>query len=127
MDRSLSLQDIIIAYSHPYDLNIGVPGCKDFRFFNYILARLASTKKEKVSAISKEIGRDEEYILKKITPSLIENKIIYFNEKTEELTFNGKYSESWEYSKGLFRHICEKLFKEKDPSSLTYQKIEVIR
>lgn len=122
MNRSLSLQDIVIAYSHPYQLNLGVPGCKEFRFFNYILARLTSAKKESLSSISKEIGLSEEYILKKIAPSLIKKEIVYFNEKTKELTFNDKYSESWEYSKGLFRHICEKLFKEKDPSSLTYVK-----
>jgi len=127
MGKKLSVQDVIIAYSHPHNLGIGVPSCKDFRFFNYILARLSSTKKEKISDIAQEIGLSESYVLKKIGPSLFkkfneEEKLVFYDEDTKELTFNEKYSESWEYSKGLFRHICEKLFKEKDPTSLTYQK-----
>jgi hypothetical protein len=125
MGKSLSLQDVIVAYSRPYNLEIGVPSCKEFRFFNYILARLFSKKREKISEISKETGLSEEYIVKKIKPSLFgneEERLVHYNESTKELAFNERYSESWEYSKGLFRHICDKLFKEKDPSSLTYMK-----
>lgn len=127
MAKKLLVQDIVIAYSHPYNQTIGVPSYKDFRFFNYILARLSVTKKEKLDDLAREIGVSESYILKKIAPTLFrefdgEERLVFYNEDTEELKFNERYSESWEYSKGLFRHICEKLFKEKDPSSLTYQK-----
>ena len=119
MGKKLSVQDVIIAYSHPYNLGIGVPGCKDFRFFNYILARLSATKKEKLSDIAQEIGLSESYMLKKIEPSLFpekfkeEEKLVFYDKDAKELRFNERYSESWEYSKGLFRHICEKLLKRK--------------
>jgi hypothetical protein len=125
MGKSLSLQDVIIAYSRPYNLEIGVPSCKEFRFFNYVLARLFSKRKDRIAEISKDTGLSEEYIVKKIRPSLFgieEERLVHFNETTKELVLNERYLESWEYSKGLFRHVCEKLFKEKDPSSLTYKK-----
>jgi len=131
MGRRLNLQDIITVYSRPYNLPLGIPSFKEFRFFNYVLARTFESEKVKLDDIISETGLSEEYIMKKIKPTLLneqntrdEDQLIFYDPGLRELNLNNKHKESWEYCKGLFRHICEKLFKEKDPSSLTYKKVD---
>jgi len=131
MGRKLNLQDIITVYSRPYNLPLGVPSLKEFRFFNYVLARTYESGKVKLDDIMSETGLSEEYIMKKIKPTLLneqntrdEDQLVFYDPGLKELNLNDKHKESWEYCKGLFRHICEKLFKEKDPSSLTYKKVD---
>jgi hypothetical protein len=122
MGRRLTPQDVVIAYSRPYNVINGIPGPKEFRFFNYVLAKCYTSKKITIQNIIDEIGLERKYILKKITPTLLETEIVIYTESSDELSLNEKYKESWEYCVGLFNHICVKLFKEKDPSSLTYIK-----
>ncbi|MEZ5335953.1 MAG: hypothetical protein R2741_12330 [Methanolobus sp.] len=38
--RKLNIGDVLIAYSHPYNKDLGVPSTKKFRLYNYVLSRL---------------------------------------------------------------------------------------
>src|SRR2546422_1759239 len=59
----LTRQDIILAYSHPFNKKLGVPSKKKFRVYNWVLERLLDSGKPlKTGDLAKEAGLgDDEF------------------------------------------------------------------
>jgi len=129
--RSLTAQDIIIAYSHPYNKQLDIPSKKKYRVYNYVLWKLQENSPQKISSLASELGLSERELLGRINYLTNENvepddplnqsePISYID--ADNLYFNDEYDGSWEYSVGLFEHICKRLFKDKRPDALIYKK-----
>ena len=129
--RLLMAQDIIIAYSHPYNQQLGIPSKKKYRIYNYVLWKLQEKSPQKISSLVSELGLTEKELLNRINyltnenigsnDPLAQNIPIAYIDK-DNLYFNNEYDGSWEYSVGLFEHICKRLFKDKKPDALIYKK-----
>jgi len=129
--RSLTAQDVIIAYSHPYNERLDIPSKKKYRAYNYVLWKIQENSPRSISSLAKELKLSEKELLRRINYLISENveqgdlltqnkPIAYIS--GDELYFNEDYVGSWEYCIGLFEHICKKLFKEKKPNALVYKK-----
>jgi len=129
--RLLMAQDIIIAYSHPYNQQLGIPSKKKYRIYNYVLWKLQEKSPQKISSLVSELGLTKKELLNRINyltnenigsnDPLAQNIPIAYIDK-DNLYFNNEYDGSWEYSVGLFEHICKRLFKDKKPDALIYKK-----
>jgi len=128
MGRPLTQQDVVVAYSHPYNEKLGIPGVKVFRRYNFVLAELYRNHKQRLSELCRKSGIDEGDLLDSLRNSLPlkklggEEELVFYDEHSREFALNEKYVQSWDYDVGLFLHICKRLFKDKDPSALTYEK-----
>jgi len=129
--RPLTAQDIIIAYSHPYSKELGIPSKKKYRVYNYVLWKLQDNSPQNISSLTAELELSEKELLgriKYLTGDNIEQDDPLSQSdpiaqiKGDNLYFNDNYDGSWEYSIGLFEHICKKLFKDKKPDALIYKK-----
>ncbi|CAD7777024.1 hypothetical protein FHEFKHOI_02080 [Candidatus Methanoperedenaceae archaeon GB50] len=129
--RPLTAQDIIIAYSHPHNKELGIPSRKEYRRYNYVLWKLQNGSPQSISSLAADLGVSERELLFRINyltgerlksddPLKQNDPIAYV--KGDNLYFNEDYEGSWEYSIGLFEHICKELFKDKKPDALIYKK-----
>jgi len=129
--RPLTAQDIIIAYSHPYNKQLGIPSKKKYRVYNYVLWKIQEKSPQKISSLISELKLNEKELLSRINyltnekiepndPLSHNDPIAFIN--GDNLYFNDEYDGSWEYSIGLFEHICKRLFKDKRPDALIYKK-----
>ncbi|MBA2840919.1 hypothetical protein HNP87_001451 [Methanococcus maripaludis] len=122
---SLTEQDIILAYSHPYSDELSIPSKKKYHVYNHILYKLQKEGPQDISKLSKELKLTERELKTRI--SYLINSIggknpIVTGLDQNKLIFNEDYEDSWEYVVGLFEHICHKIFKEQDPNALVYNK-----
>lgn len=126
----LTPQDIILSYSHPYNEKLDIPSKKKYKAYDFVLKKLQKEGTQKLSSLSEEMSIEKEELLQERIKNYILNDIggnpplVYYDQTTEELSFNREYEGSWEYVISLFEKICKKLFKEKDPSALIYTKEE---
>lgn len=137
--RPLLTQDIIIAYSHPWNEELDVPTPKEFRMYNYIIRKTHEKGTISLSELSKESAIDKQRILTKlqegkklgkyilakkneIPRNMEDQPILIFDESSETLSFNSAFKGSWEFVISIFEYICKKLFKEKDPEALIYRR-----
>jgi len=129
--RTLKAQDVIIAYSHPYNKELGIPSKKKYRLYNYVLCKLQENSPQSISSLCLELGIGREELLNRVhyltnnnfsadDPMLQSAPLAYA--QGDELRFNEEYEGSWEYCVGLFEHICKELFKDKKPDALIYKK-----
>jgi hypothetical protein len=129
--RPLTAQDVIIAYSHPYNKELGIPSKKEYRRYNYVLWKLQETSPQNISSLASDLGLSGKELLSRINyltnsnlksdDPLIQNSPMAYI-KGDRLYFNEDYKGSWEYCIGLFEHICKELFKDKKPDALIYKK-----
>ncbi len=123
----LTTQDIIIAYSHPYNTEFQVPSKKKFQRYNYVLSELYRKSPQRFSEIAASIGTSKDELHNEIKKYLLDKKggfepIANYDSTTDEISLNNRYTDSWRYVTDLFETICYKLFKEKDQSALIYEK-----
>lgn len=128
--RELTPQDIILAYSHPYNEILNIPSTKKYGAFNHVLYKVQKSP-QKISNLASDLNMNEWELsgrIKYLTGENIrgddplkKNDPIVFR-KGDELHFNQDYDGSWEYCVGLFESICRRLFKEKNPNALIYNK-----
>lgn len=126
---NLTAQDIIIAYSHPYNKILELPSTKKYNSYKYVLNKIQQSP-QKISELASELNMIPNELLRSISylthENIIDNDILQNNEpiaflNEDEIVFNNDYEGSWEYSIGLFENICTKLFKEKQPNALIYK------
>ena len=121
----LTIQDIILGCSHPYNDDVEIPSTKKFRRYRYILSKLKnSPQKLSVLAESCNISKNE---LKNSMAILFDGydndiPLVYYDEENDELKLNIEYDDSWEFVIGIFEKICKKLFKDKNIDVLMYEK-----
>ncbi len=123
----LTIQDVIIAYSHPYNPELQIPSKKKFQRYNYVLAELYKKSTHKLSDIAASLNVSKDDLKNEINNYLLEKKgenepIVNYDPTTDEISLNNRYKDSWQYVTDLFKSICYKLFKEKDQSALIYEK-----
>jgi len=129
--KLLTAQDVIIAYSHPYNKELNIPSTKKYRIYNYVLYKLQENSPQNIPLLAREIGLSEEELLSRInyltnsgmdsSDPLAQNDPIAYIE-SNNIHFNDEYDGAWEYCVGLFEHICKRLFKDKKPDALIYKK-----
>ncbi|ETA67182.1 hypothetical protein MettiDRAFT_0595 [Methanolobus tindarius DSM 2278] len=122
--RKLNIGDVLIAYSHPYNRELGVPSTKKFRLYNYVLSRLFQESPLQISKLVSEIDIDEKEFLRRINKLYLKSfpddePII--KKEGDYLHLNDLYRDSWPYTLSLFDKFCEKLFKNKDQRVLMYE------
>ncbi len=127
MGRQLTKQDVVVALSHPYNRALGIPSAKSFRRYDFILARLFEKPRQELSTLARESGLSKEDALKSLQSLVLkplggDEPLAVHDKSKEEISLNPKYTQSWEYSVGLFQHVCKSLFKDKDPRALTYER-----
>jgi hypothetical protein len=65
MGRTLTIQDAIIAYSHPYNEELDIPSPKEFRMYNFVLRELQKRSPQTLSEIAERGNVSKERLLKK--------------------------------------------------------------
>ena len=130
--RRLKIQDVIVAYSNPYNEILDIPSKKKFRFYNRILMETYLHPTASISNLARKLGlqiddimdalqgeRMKDYLIKspKNPEALLEIDIT-----NDRMTINRQYRESWSYVVSLFANICTKLFKDKDLNAFIYEK-----
>lgn len=127
--RELTAQDVIIAYSHPYNKIIGIPSSKKYSAYKYVLSRIQDSP-QKIPDLASQLSMIPNELIRRITyltnQGVSKNDLLRQNDpiaflNNDELRFNIDYEGSWEYTIGLFENICTKLFKDKKPNALIYQ------
>ncbi len=139
MGRPLLIQDVIIAFSRPWNSDLKIPTPKEFRMYNFVikeafekgtvtldeLSQKSGVSKLRLLNKLKESRRLGKYILMKkeeITTNYEEQPLLIFDEEAQTITFNSRFKGSWEFVVRIFEYICRKLFKEKDPEALIYKR-----
>ena len=107
--RAIQAADARIAYAHPFNDKLQVPSRKKFRYYNYLLYRLATEggRVQLDSETQQGRGRLEEDGIAQVKGNL--------------LVLNPEWYDSWEYTKGLFETLCRRLFVQKDFGALKYE------
>jgi hypothetical protein len=117
--RTVDKADIAIAYAHPFNSKLGIPGGKEFKRYSLIVSEFHSNGSqpiditqfaEKHGLSEKEFDSAIRYILK--------NKIAERDGNILKPLLD--IDTSWEYVKSFFQNLCRKLFIEKDQSALIY-------
>lgn len=128
--RELRPQDVILAFSHPYNSELNIPSGKRYKVYEYVLRDLQENGSKKLTEYAKETGIPEPELvgpeggrLKSYLLSEIDgyDPLVEFNEKTKELSFNRSYRGTWGFLVRLFEDFSERLFKKKDPEALIYE------
>lgn len=109
--RAIQVADARIAYAHPFNDELQVPSKKKFRYYNYLLYRLAKDKRVPLDSEAQQ-GRKR----------LEEDGIA--QAQGEWLVLKPDWYDSWEYTKGLFEALCRRLFVQKDFGALKYEVID---
>src|SRR2546426_6531910 len=123
----LTRQDIILAYSHPFNKKLGVPSKKKFRVYNWVLERLLDSGKPlKTGDLAKEAGLGDDEFRNRIRNYLFfgwdgNKPLVRLDDATGDLVLEAEYRDSWRFVLSIFDSICSRLFKEKDPSALVYK------
>jgi hypothetical protein len=119
--RELRIQDIVIAQSHPYSPELGVPSNKKYQLHRLILSEAHRHKTTKIDleSLSKENGLDLEALRKGVESLKGYELIKSQNGSTVKLSVDPR--ESWEYTKSLFSYICKRLFIDKEPEALRFK------
>ncbi len=132
--RPIAVADMIIAYSHPYNTELKIPSTKEYRFYNRILMELSNVKETKLSTMASNLGITVDKLLTELNTPLVKRNLIFDNQYPDGLIHVDKdrdaiginssspYVDSWEYMRGYFENICNRLFKDKDVTALTYVK-----
>lgn len=127
LGRNLARQDVIIAYSHPYNAALETPSKKKFRIYNFVLRKLSEKSPQKLSVLAEEVGISHDALLNRIKNYLLEPKdnrrsIVTYDQHSDELKLREEYIGSWSYVVNLFEYLCNRLYKEKNQSALIYKK-----
>jgi hypothetical protein len=117
--RTIDLADIAIAFAHPFNSKLGIPGVKKFKIYSLLVAEFHLNKSQPI-----DIPR---FLTKHgLTEKDISGAIKYINahgiakREGNALKALVDINASWEYVKSFFQNLCQRLFIEKDQSALIY-------
>ncbi len=116
--EQISLFDIYVALAHPFNKNLNVPSVKKFQPHNRLIAETTWLNKRSIKA-SECNGFPEENFVRACRFFKNENFGEY-NEVKNEFIFKNDPRASWQKTIRIFEYICNRLFREKNPSGLTY-------
>ncbi len=119
--EQLTMVDMQLALSHPYNMQLGIPTVKNFQPHFRVIAE--AHWKESRSVNVNDYEEPE-------TKNMLHHGMVYLSEKLDAgiyekrsgiFTFHVDPRVTWIKVKRIFENICEKLFREKDPNGLTYK------
>ncbi|MDA8056332.1 MAG: hypothetical protein M0Z77_11900 [Thermoplasmatales archaeon] len=132
--RKIRIPDLIIAYSRPYNDDLGIPSRKDYKMYDRIIKEVVTSGSATFSNLSTKLGIPEEKVLGEITTRLMRKYIVKSDSNPDglliidqehkkiELNTRSPYVRSWDYTKSYFADFCNRLFKEKDVRALLYER-----
>lgn len=117
--RTIDKADIAIAFAHPFNQKLGIPGTKKFKRYSMIIAEFHLNRSQPIDiqTLINKYGFNEKDISSAIR-YIEEHKIA----KLDGITLKPlvDINASWEYVKSFFQSLCQRLFIEKDQSALIY-------
>jgi hypothetical protein len=122
--RTVDYADILIAFAHPFNDQLGIPTAKKFKRYALLVAELdraAYPNPIDLKAISTKFGIPVEE-LKHATKPLIKYNVARL--EVNHLIPLIDVRNSWDYTIGFFQNLCKRLFISKDPSALIYEATE---
>lgn len=128
--RALDRGDAIVAYSHPFNRDLGLPSTKRFRLYNALIADVVKQKikKGKVLRIGEFLQRHnisfEEWDKHYTRNKKAIGEIGIYNQSQGTFIPKFDYKNSWQGSVHLFEYICYELFKEKNQEALIYEVLD---
>ncbi|MEM3101679.1 MAG: hypothetical protein QXT99_10065 [Candidatus Nitrosotenuis sp.] len=117
--RTIDKADIAIAYAHPFNAKLGIPGVKKFKIYSLFVAEFHLNRSQlidiprfltKHGLSEKDIGGAINYI----------ERHGIAKREGNVLKALVDINASWEYVKSFFQNLCQRLFIEKDQSALIY-------
>ncbi|WP_457557929.1 hypothetical protein [Candidatus Harpocratesius sp.] len=124
---TLNENDVKIAYSHPYNNDLGIPPPKNFNLANYLIKILTNSPKGSISfnELLKKIPNWEhlnetdritriKWRIKKYINEIPSDPLLLVEESANLLKINPKYFNSWERTSQLFESVCQSLFEKKE-------------
>lgn len=117
--RTIDKTDIAIAYAHPFNSKLGIPGIKNFKIYSLLVAEFHFNKSQPID-IQKFLNKHG--ISEKDISGAINYIERYGIAKRESNVLKAlvDINVSWEYVKSFFQNLCQRLFIEKDQSALIY-------
>ncbi len=117
--RNLTKADIAVAYAQPINDVFHIPSSKYMDRARIIIASLMREPSNLVnsSAIAQEY--EVEAISVRRAMQYLSSRGVVNESGIPEINVR----ESWDYTKALFQNICKRLFLDKDPTALQYDKI----
>lgn len=132
LGRELTAQDVVVAYSHPYNSSLDLPSTKSYRQYNRVLMEAFTHPTKPQSSVARELGltnpdvtpvlsraRSKDILLRSTTNP---DGLVEVDTRGDRLVINSKFKDSWAYSVALFESVCKRLFKEKDQDALVYRR-----
>lgn len=117
--RTIDKADIAIAYAHPFNAKLGIPGVKKFKIYSLLVAEFHLNRSQSIDIpkfltkhglsekdISGAINYIERHRIAKRDGNVLKALV--------------DINASWEYVKSFFQNLCQRLFIEKDQSALIY-------
>ncbi|MFW9887514.1 MAG: hypothetical protein ACFFER_04990 [Candidatus Thorarchaeota archaeon] len=119
--ENLNKSDLHIALAHPLNFKLNVPSKKGFQPHFKIIAEADHHKSVTVQFSSASF---DERNFQNGARYLERRGIGAYNHEDQQFTFHSNPSNSWQKSIRVFEHVCEKLFREKDPLGLQYNLLD---
>ncbi len=132
--RKIGVPDIIIAYSRPYNDELGIPSRKDYKMYDRIIKEVVTSGSATFRTLSSILGIPEDRVLSEITTKLMKKHIVKSELNPDgllvidkehrkiEVNTRSPYARSWDYTKSFFADFCNRLFKDKDVRALLYER-----
>jgi len=130
--------DLLVGYSKPWNEKLDVPSRKSHRLWERCIARIYSSPDHRVElkAFAMDAGLSEEVVSTQIRLLWATDK---FGRKWKEgnpetalvkfdgttMTLNKDYLHSPDKIRRLFEHFCNRLFRDKDPTILLYEHLDI--
>ncbi len=117
----LTMVDMQLALSHPFNEQLGIPASKNFQPHFRVIAEAHWKESRSVDLkcysdpeSQKNLRNGMTYLSEKLDAGI-------FDKSSGVFTFHTDPRLTWMKVKRIFENICEKLFREKDPKGLTYK------
>jgi len=120
--RKITKEDILIALSHPYNKELGIPSPKKYSLRDWAISNLLKYKEIEIESLVKESGIPESELLRILRPLYSNQKEPIAIIENNKLKLNSPYETSWDFMINFFETRCQKLFIKKDQSALLYEK-----
>ena len=115
--ESLSIGDLQIALAHPFNQKLGIPSTKRVQPHFRLIAEAVWKKKNEIK--KSECSSFSNF--EQGANFLDRIKAGKYDSKKNSFKFNVDPQASWYKCIRIFEHVCDKLFKEKDPKGICYK------
>lgn len=118
--RTLKLRDGLVVFTHPYNDVIGLPTCKKYRRWAYLIKILSqkNMKSITIDELCKKTGIPKEQWSRTLNETYAK-ELVFFDDSEIQPKFD--FAASWYDSVRLFEEFCDRLFHRRESDALLYQ------